>query len=68
MARDPLLMHPSEEPRAFRALMARAGHARSFGALRDKLQDAQRAARAAHETLIRAAPVTGATEVDRSAV
>jgi glutamate-ammonia-ligase adenylyltransferase len=59
---------PSEEPKAFRALMARAGHARTFGSLRDKLKDAQTAARAAHETLIRATPVTGATEIDRSAV
>ena len=44
---------PAEEPKAFRALLARAGHARSFSALRHRLDEAQSAARAAYTTLLR---------------
>jgi glutamate-ammonia-ligase adenylyltransferase len=55
---------PAEEPKAFRALLARAGHARSFASLRQKLAEAQTAARAAYEVLMRSEAVTVATEVD----
>jgi glutamate-ammonia-ligase adenylyltransferase len=59
---------PAEEPRAFRALLARAGHARSFQALRRRLDEAQAAARAAFDALVQAASVTTATEIDRPVV
>jgi glutamate-ammonia-ligase adenylyltransferase len=57
---------PGEEPKAFRALLARAGHARSFGALREKLEQAQAAARAAYEAVVR--PEPAATETGRRGV
>jgi glutamate-ammonia-ligase adenylyltransferase len=44
---------PSEEPAAFKKLLARAGAARDFKALRHKLEAAQRAARTAYETVVR---------------
>jgi glutamate-ammonia-ligase adenylyltransferase len=44
---------PAEEPKAFRALLARAGHARTFSSLRAKLDDAQAAARQAYEAILR---------------
>jgi glutamate-ammonia-ligase adenylyltransferase len=45
---------PAEEPKAFRALLARAGDARDFRALRTKLEAARKAARAAYEAIVRA--------------
>lgn len=45
---------PSEEPAAFRRLLARAGHARDFGALTRKLTQTRTAARAAYDRLVRA--------------
>jgi glutamate-ammonia-ligase adenylyltransferase len=45
---------PTEEPAAFRRLLARAGHARDFGSLARKLDQARAAARAAYERLVRA--------------
>jgi glutamate-ammonia-ligase adenylyltransferase len=59
---------PAEEPKAFRALLARAGHARSFGALRHKLDEAQAAARAAYEALVVPSPANAATEAKQSVV
>jgi glutamate-ammonia-ligase adenylyltransferase len=44
---------PSEEPVAFRRLLARAGHARDFGSLTRKLDQARTAARAAYDRLVR---------------
>jgi glutamate-ammonia-ligase adenylyltransferase len=44
---------PAEEPKAFRALLARAGHARTFSNLRAKLDGAQAAARQAYEAILR---------------
>ena len=43
---------PSQEPKAFRALMARAGGARDFRALKAKLAAAQAAARKAFEAIV----------------
>ena len=43
---------PAEEPTAFRALLARAGHARTFASLGRKLDEAQRAARAAYDGIV----------------
>jgi glutamate-ammonia-ligase adenylyltransferase len=43
---------PDSEPKAFQALLARAGHARSFAALRRKLGAAQAAARSAYEAVV----------------
>jgi glutamate-ammonia-ligase adenylyltransferase len=43
---------PDTEPRAFRALLARAGHARSFPALRQRLAEAQAAARGAYRLIV----------------
>jgi len=43
---------PSEEPKAFRALLARAGGARDLKALRGKLAAARLAARPAYEALV----------------
>ncbi|HEV2531065.1 bifunctional [glutamine synthetase] adenylyltransferase/[glutamine synthetase]-adenylyl-L-tyrosine phosphorylase [Phenylobacterium sp.] len=45
---------PGEEPPAFRKLLARAGGARDFKALRRKLDAAQAAARQAYETVVQA--------------
>ncbi|THD79832.1 MAG: bifunctional [glutamine synthetase] adenylyltransferase/[glutamine synthetase]-adenylyl-L-tyrosine phosphorylase [Phenylobacterium sp.] len=45
---------PTEEPAAFRRLLARAGHARDFTSLRRKLDAAMAAARAAYERLVAA--------------
>jgi glutamate-ammonia-ligase adenylyltransferase len=45
---------PSEEPAAFKKLLARAGGARDFKALRRKLEAAQGAARRGYEALVRA--------------
>jgi len=45
---------PSEEPAAFRRLLARAGGARDFKALRRKLDAAQAAARKAYEAIVQA--------------
>jgi len=42
---------PDDEPPAFRRLLARAGHARTYPTLRSKLADAQAAARAAYDAL-----------------
>ena len=44
---------PAEEPKAFRALLARAGHAPSFSSLRKRLDEAQAAARGAYTALLR---------------
>ncbi|MDB5458102.1 MAG: (Glutamate--ammonia-ligase) adenylyltransferase [Caulobacter sp.] len=44
---------PEAEPKAFRALLARAGHARDFRGLKVKLAKAKAAARAAYETVVR---------------
>lgn len=44
---------PSHEPKAFRTLLARAGGARDFRALKTKLDAARAAARAAFETIVR---------------
>jgi len=46
--------HPEIEPPGFRSLLAKAGHARSFPALGQRLAEAQTAARAAYEALVRA--------------
>ena len=43
---------PAAEPPAFRALLARAGHARDFRQLKTRLRAAQSAAHAAYETLV----------------
>jgi glutamate-ammonia-ligase adenylyltransferase len=59
---------PADEPKAFRALLARAGHARSFAVLRPKLDEAQAGARAAYEALVRPVRGKAATEVDRGRV
>jgi glutamate-ammonia-ligase adenylyltransferase len=48
------VLHPETEPKAFRALLARAGHARSFPALRTRLDAAQAAARRAYEAVVKA--------------
>jgi glutamate-ammonia-ligase adenylyltransferase len=45
---------PAAEPKAFRNLLARAGHARSFPALRQRLDQAQAAARQAYVALLQA--------------
>lgn len=45
---------PDSEPKAFRALLARAGHARTFASLRRKLDEAQAAARTAYEAIVKA--------------
>jgi len=44
---------PAHEPKAFLALLARAGHARSFASLRQRLDKAQAAARLAYMALLR---------------
>jgi glutamate-ammonia-ligase adenylyltransferase len=44
---------PDTEPKAFRALLARAGGARTFGALKSKLAKAKAEARAAFESVVR---------------
>ncbi len=43
---------PAAEPPAFRALLARAGHARDFRQLKTRLKAAQTAAHAAYEALV----------------
>jgi len=43
---------PAQEPNAFKALMARAGHARGFRALERKLATAQLQARKAYEIIV----------------
>ena len=47
---------PTEEPAAFRALLARAGQAGDFGGLRAKLRQQRIEARAAYEAILAAAP------------
>jgi glutamate-ammonia-ligase adenylyltransferase len=59
---------PAEEPKAFRALLARAGHARSFAALGQKLDEARAAARAAYETIVRPELAPKSTEIGQSVV
>jgi glutamate-ammonia-ligase adenylyltransferase len=44
---------PAGEPKAFRALLARAGHARSFAALQRRLAEAQAAARSAYTAILK---------------
>ena len=44
---------PSAEPKAFQALLARAGQARTFRSLRTKLEKAQAQARRAYEALLK---------------
>jgi glutamate-ammonia-ligase adenylyltransferase len=44
---------PDTEPKAFRALLARAGGARTFGALKSKLAKAKAEARAAFESVVK---------------
>jgi len=44
---------PESEPKAFRALLARAGHVREFRSLKTKLTKAKAEARAAFETIVR---------------
>ena len=43
---------PSEEPKAFRALLARAGGARDFRSLRVRLETARKGAREAYEAIV----------------
>lgn len=43
---------PTDEPKAFRTLLARAGDVRDFRALRTKLETARRGARTAYETIV----------------
>ena len=43
---------PSDEPKAFRTLLARAGDVRDFRALRTKLETARKGARTAYETIV----------------
>ncbi|CAN7409663.1 bifunctional [glutamine synthetase] adenylyltransferase/[glutamine synthetase]-adenylyl-L-tyrosine phosphorylase [Phenylobacterium sp. LjRoot225] len=45
---------PADEPKAFRALLARAGKARSFTSLRQRLETAQAAARGAYTAILKA--------------
>ena len=45
---------PADQPKGFRQLLARAGGARDFRALRAKLDRSRRAARAAYEAIVRA--------------
>ncbi|MCW5759883.1 MAG: bifunctional [glutamine synthetase] adenylyltransferase/[glutamine synthetase]-adenylyl-L-tyrosine phosphorylase [Phenylobacterium sp.] len=45
---------PDEEPKAFQALLARAGEAKTFKALQARLADAQKSARTAYLALVRA--------------
>ncbi|HEX7887124.1 MAG TPA: bifunctional [glutamine synthetase] adenylyltransferase/[glutamine synthetase]-adenylyl-L-tyrosine phosphorylase [Phenylobacterium sp.] len=45
---------PAQEPKAFQALLARAGEARTFKALRSRLDAAQAAARAAYSAVVKA--------------
>ena len=45
---------PGAEPKAFRALLARAGGARDLRALRTRLASTRLAARAAYETIVQA--------------
>jgi glutamate-ammonia-ligase adenylyltransferase len=45
---------PAEEPKAFQALLARAGEAKTFKALRTRLEAAQAAARVAYLALVKA--------------
>ncbi|HZC15519.1 MAG TPA: glutamine-synthetase adenylyltransferase, partial [Caulobacteraceae bacterium] len=47
---------PDSEPKGFQATLARAGHARSFAALRAKLVRARAAATRAYDNLVPAAP------------
>jgi len=49
---------PASEPAAYRALLARAGEAADFAALRAKVRDQRALARAAYEAVLSAAPVT----------
>ena len=44
---------PSDEPKAFRALLARAGEAKDFRALKAKLDTGRTGARQAYETIVR---------------
>jgi glutamate-ammonia-ligase adenylyltransferase len=60
--------NPAEEPKAFRALLARAGHARTFADLRRKLDEAQAAARKAYDALVRSDAAANATEAGERAV
>jgi glutamate-ammonia-ligase adenylyltransferase len=43
---------PDDEPKPFRALLARAGHASSFSVLRQRLAEAQASARKAYGTIV----------------
>jgi glutamate-ammonia-ligase adenylyltransferase len=45
--------HPDTEPKAFRALLARAGGVRAYGALKSKLTKAKAAARAGFEAVVK---------------
>ena len=45
---------PDQEPKAFKALLARAGHARTFATLKTRLARAKLEARAAFEAVMRA--------------
>jgi glutamate-ammonia-ligase adenylyltransferase len=44
---------PAQEPKAFQALLARAGHVKTFKALRARLDAAQAGARAAYLELVK---------------
>ena len=44
---------PETEPKPFRALLARAGHARSFSDLKQRLAEAQKGARKAYLDVVR---------------
>jgi len=48
---------PASEPAAYRALLARAGQAPDFAALRVKVRDQRAAARGAYEAILAAAPI-----------
>ena len=43
---------PTDEPKAFRTLLARAGEVRDFRALRTKLESSRKGARSAYETIV----------------
>ena len=43
---------PTDEPKAFRTLLARAGDVRDFRALRTKLESSRKGARSAYETIV----------------
>ena len=55
---------PTDEPKAFRTLLARAGDVRDFRALRTKLESSRKGARSAYETIV-GAPSDGSGRTSR---